>query len=160
MAEPKDMNVPKMAQRSYEANKKYTDQMAQGGWVAEALNSAFSGGGTQLVEDDRAIQIERERELLRKKLEREKRERSEVVTFLGEQTKAKPEPLVLGKSTKGATSVLGGEVIEERKKKKPKKKATIETVVVEAKEEKQEEKKNKEHDNKAGSLSMLLGAYK
>ncbi len=144
-----DPNVPKMAERAFQREQK-SAQM--GGWMLEALDNA-GGPAAQLTEDDRSVQLERERRERAKELTQEKKEKKELAEFLSQQRTAKTEALSLGKAKTGTVSVLGDpvEAAQPPEKKSKTKPATVVVVVAAATEGNKKKKQG-------GGLS-LLNAY-
>lgn len=158
MADPVvDTNVPKLAERNFQREQKFKD--GQQGWMAEALDS---GPVSQLTEDDRSMQMERDRLDRLKLMAQEKKEKTELLAFLSEQKTVKVETLVIGRAKNAVTSVLG-DVVAESEPKTKKQKANVSNVVVVV-PKKSSPEKPKEASNKPvaarGGLGALLGAYK
>ena len=152
MADEPDINVPKLAERKY-AQEKASEGLAD--WALEAL----AGDSAVLVEDDRAVQMERERLERKKRLERELEERTAVVEFLGAQRKAKGEALVIGRSKERTTSVLGQTVDGEGDRKKPKRSSAATMVVVSSKSTPSPTPQKKEAAAGPSAGLSLLGSY-
>ena len=145
-----DPNVPKMAERAFQREQKAAQM---GGWMLEALGAA-GGPAAQLTEDDRSVQLERERRERVAELSLEKREKSELAEFLSQQRTAKTEALSLGRAKTGTVSVLGDPVeAAEPPQKRAKSKPAV-VVVLAAATTTTEKKK----PAKQGALS-LLNAY-
>ena len=156
MSEPGDANVPKLAERNFQREQKHKD--CQQGWMLEALDS---GPVSALTEDDRTMQIERDRIERLRLMAQEKKEKTELAAFLAEQKTAKAETLVIGKAKGSTTSVLG-DVVDEAESKPKKQKANV--VVVVAPKDKATTSKGAGGNNGGGSgrggALSLLGAYK
>lgn len=157
-----DSNVPKLAERNYQREQRHKE--SQQGWMLEALED---GPVSKLTEDDRSMQLERDRIERLKQLSQEKKEKTELLAFLAEQKTVKAETLVIGKA-KGATKSVLGDVVDEQPEPKSKKSKLVPSVVVVV-PKKEGEKADKEvsggkadKPTKTGSLGALsmLGAYK
>lgn len=143
-----DPNVPKLAQRNFEKEQRHAQ--VQTGWMLEA-----SKGDTDnvLTEDDRTVQLERERAERAKQLLQDKVDTAQLAEFLVQQQSSKAETLVLGKPKAATSSVLGDAVVAaEPAEKKRKGKASVPVVVVAERKEEPAKKRS------GGGLS-LLGSY-
>jgi hypothetical protein len=147
-----DSNVPKLAERNYQREQRHKE--SQQGWMLEALDS---GPVSTLTEDDRSMQLERDRIERLKQLSQEKKEKAELLAFLSEQKTVKAETLVIGKA-KGATMSVLGDVVDEQAEPKTKKSKVQPNVVVVVKKDDNVEQ-GKPKQKATGGLSML-GAYK